>query len=472
MPFHITKYLCPGLEKRYIIRKSSDISMSAVDLENNQEEWKEIWDNSYLKAIAAFYNTDGGRMIVGRRDDGVFVGLADPKDTAKKISDTIHNKLHINASVRIESFESKECVVVDVRAGKTMVDLDSRFYVRVGNTNQALEGDELKMRLLDEKGLQWLDQPCKATLDDLSIDAFKLFISKGKNSGRIPEDVSDTDMMLALKNMGLMYDDSHLSLTAVLLFANNPDRFNYGAYLKIGLFDSNGRLQRDDILKCPLAMLPDECMRILNEKYIQPTYRYDTGTASRDWDYMYPVEAIRELVVNAIVHMDYSMKQEIAIYVRPDCLEIASPGLLPKGITLDTIKTSHSSIKRNKKLAEAFYAMKYIEGWGQGINNVLNECKANNNPEPEFSYMSFNLLVKLRPKINKLQINPAELVLDDLDRQIIQTISETPLCNTAAIVGKLGKSERTIRYHLNSLRDKGLISREGTKKNGYLALRK
>ena len=84
--------------------------MPAVDLENNQEEWKEIWDSSYLKAIAAFYNTDGGRMVVGRKDDGVIVGLVDPKDTAKKISDTIHNKLHINVSVRIESIESSTCV--------------------------------------------------------------------------------------------------------------------------------------------------------------------------------------------------------------------------------------------------------------------------------------------------------------------------------------------------------------------------
>ncbi len=153
--------------------------MSAVDLENNQEEWKEIWDSSYIKAIAAFYNTDGGRMIVGRSDDGMFVGLADPKDTAKKISDTIHNKLHINVSVRIENIESKDCVIVDVCAGNRKVDLDGRFYVRVGNTNQMLEGEELRIALLNEKGRDWLDQTCDYSLEDLSLDAISFFIGVG-----------------------------------------------------------------------------------------------------------------------------------------------------------------------------------------------------------------------------------------------------------------------------------------------------
>lgn len=123
------------------------------DFENNQEEWKEKWDSSYLKAIAAFYNTDGGRMVVGRRNDGPFVGLVDPKDTAKKISDTVHNKLHINVSVHIKNIKNVDCVVVDVYAGNRMVDLDGQFFVRVGNTNQALEGEELRTALLNEKGM-------------------------------------------------------------------------------------------------------------------------------------------------------------------------------------------------------------------------------------------------------------------------------------------------------------------------------
>lgn len=80
---------------------------------------------------------------------------------------------------------------------------------------------------------------------------------------------------------------------------------------------------------------------------------------------------------------------------------------------MENLRGSHPSVKRNKSLAEAFYAMKYIEGWGQGIKKVLYACKKNGNLEPKFSYMSNGLLVTLRPKTYRY-IDPEniELVLD------------------------------------------------------------
>ena len=437
-----------------------------MDIENLDMEWKESWSDKYLKTVAAFYNTKGGRMIVGRKDNGEYIGVQDVKGTTKSISDSIRNKLHIISETYAESIEGKDCIIIDVPKGDKIVDYDGKFYFRVGNTTQQLEGNPLKAILLNEIGLQWLDQQRDIDPKELSEDAFRFFLKRGKDAGRIPDTISEDDMMTALESMGLL-NDGKLSLTAVLLFAKDPSRHQYGAYLKIGLFDDKGILLRDDILdRIPLVKLPDECMRVLNDKYIQPTYRYDTGTASRELSYQYPMDAIRELVVNAIVHKDYSTEQEIAVYVYKDMLKIYSGGLLPEGITIENLKGSHPSIKRNKKLAEAFYSMKYIEGWGQGISKVMAACKENGNPEPEFSYMSSGFLVTLRPKGYSKPIDIQALELDDVDTKIIQAMIDNPSIRMKDISSILGLSERVVRYRIDKLRDKGLVVRDGSKKAG------
>ena len=438
-----------------------------MDIENLDMEWKESWADKYLKTIAAFYNTKGGRMIIGRKDNGEYVGVQDVKGTTKAISDTIRNKFHFISETRAENIDGKDCIIIDVPKGDTIVDYDGRFYFRVGNTTQQLEGIPLKRILLDEMGIQWLDQPCKVDPEDISEDAFRFFMKKGKEAKRIPDDVPEDDMMLALRTMGLFHDDE-LSLTAALLFTKNPDKYEYGAFLKIGLFDSNDCLMRDDMLdRIPLVLLPDECIRVLSDKYIQPTYRYDTGTASRELDYLYPMDAIRELVVNAIVHKDYSMRQEVAIYLYEDKLMVYSSGLLPEGVTLENLMGSHPSVKRNKRLAEAFYAMKYIEGWGQGIKKVLSACKENGNPEPEFSYMSNGLLVTLHPKTYR-NIDPENigLVLDQIDHTILSIMTANPSVSITEISSESDLSIRIVRYRIEKLRKKNVISREGSKKAG------
>ena len=74
--------------------------MVSVPLEDIDEEWKEIWKSEYLKTISAFHNTAGGRFIVGRRDDGTFVGVQDVKGTLKSVSDSILYVLGISVTVR------------------------------------------------------------------------------------------------------------------------------------------------------------------------------------------------------------------------------------------------------------------------------------------------------------------------------------------------------------------------------------
>ena len=107
-------------------------------------------------------------------------------------------------------------------------------------------------------------------------------------------------------------------------------------------------------------------------------------------------------------------------------LKIYSGGLLTEGITFENLKGSHPSIKRNKKLAEAFYSMKYIEGWGQGISKVMDACRDNGNPEPEFSYMSSGFLVMLRPKGYTKPVDIQALGLDDVDTKIVKAMIDDP----------------------------------------------
>ena len=449
-----------------LFEKLHTYDMSDVDFENNQEEWKEKWDNSYLKAIAAFYNTDGGRMVVGRRDDGTFVGLSDPKGDAKKISDTIHNKLHINVNVCIESLESKDCVVIEVSPGKRMVDLDGQFYVRVGNTNQTLEGEELRTALLGEKGMDWLDQTCDYTIDDLSADAISFFIKQGKKRGRISETVDPADIEGVLSSYELSADDK-LTMTAVMAFGQKPRRLNDGAYLVIGEFDSRNILRRETYVEVPGIQIVDEAIHILYERYIPPKFEYEGRTGLRIDAYDYPEDAVRELIVNALVHKDYSIQEPTRVAVYPDHLEISSMGLLPKGWTLETLYKKHISSRRNRALANIFHDAGYVEKWGQGIEKVIDACKENGNPSPEFSFVTGALMATLpiRRKITRPSI-PIDVPLVGLDYEIVVRMKSNPKITKAELSSELGVSDSTVSRHIEYLLNNGYIVREGSKKAG------
>ena len=437
-----------------------------MDIENIDTEWKEKWAAKYLKTVAAFHNTDGGRMIIGHRDDGVYVGVADIKQVTKTIADNIRDKLHIISHTFATVIEGKDCVVIDVPKGDKLVDYEGRFYIRVGNTTQQIEGDELKKLLLNERGMQWLDQESKVSIDALSSEALSFFLSKGKASGRIPVDV-ETDFKTVLNRFQLINDEK-LTDTAALLFHPNPYSVNYGAYAKVGLFDDDGLLLRDDIIRCPLIQLADETMKILLDKYIQPTYGYGGGTTSRHLVFQYPEKALRELLVNAIVHMDYSIQSPILVRVFKDRLEISNPGSLLSDLTAESLKTSHKSVLRNEKLADVFYASGMVENWGQGITKVLVECRNNANPEPEFTEATGEFKVTIKTKVAATPGIEAldHLKLDEKSKAILDCIAHDDSVTVIKIAELTEIPPTTVKKRLKKMTDSGIVERIGSTKSG------
>ena len=441
-----------------------------MTMEDIDEEWKEIWKSEYLKTISAFYNTEGGRFIVGRRDNGTFVGVRDVKGTLKSISDSIQNTLGITVNAHAQLFDDQLCIVIDVPKGRSKIDYDGRFHKRVGNTTQLINREELKDIIANERGTFWMDESSGRMPESLSPDAIRSFIEMGKEIDRIPEGIDPSDIIGILDRYGLLCDDGTVTITAVLLFSENPRRLNQGAYLKIGGFDEKGILRREDIVEAPLILVPDLAVDILFNRYTPPTFAYEG--AFRKLVHAYPREAIRELIVNAVVHMDYRLESPATVAVHPKRIEIFDSGGLPDGWTIEMLTGRHASVLRNKTLANVFHDAGYVENWAQGIRKVMESCGSNGNPLPEFRSEFGGLSVTVsstdpQPESPSGTTSPTHVfVPTENQRLILGCISSNPSTTQKRISEITGLSERTVRNNLSKMVEADIVRREGSRKDG------
>lgn len=435
-----------------------------VPLEDIDEEWKERWKPEHLKTISAFHNTAGGRLIVGRNDMGVNVGVGDVEGTLKSISDSIQNVLGISAIVRTEIIDGVVCIVVDVPRGRGKIDYNGQFFKRIGNTTHLIRHEELKDIIAEERGMFWMDGSSGSHPAALSADAVKSFIEMGRRVNRIPDGIDPSDVNAILDRYGLLCDDGTVTIAGALLFSEHPRRLNRGALVKIGQFDAGGILRREDIVDAPLILIPDLAVDILFDRYVPPTFRYEG--AFRVLAYPYPRDGLRELIVNAVVHMDYRSEGPVTISVHPDRVEIFGFGGLPDGWTVETLMGKHRSIPRNRTLAEVFHDAGYVENWAQGIRKVINSCVENGNPQPEF------VLEREGLSVTVMQSTPSEgtgsdtFVPTENQRRMLECISSDPSVTQKRMSEITGLTERTIASNLSKLVEAGVIRREGSRKSG------
>jgi len=352
--------------------------------ENQNIEWKVSWRDEYLKWICGFANAQGGKIYIGKNDKGEVVGI----DNAKRLMDDLPNKIVTNLGVvcdiNLLGKNEKQFIEIIVEPYPNPVNYKGQYHYRSGSTKQELKGAALDKFMLERKGKKWDGVPVpNISIADLKKETFDFFRKKAVKAQRIEDDVlTDTDEDLA-DNLQLIEND-YVKRAAILLFHPKPTKYITGAFIKIGYFETDDDLKFQDEITGNIFEQVEKTMDLLFSKYIKSSISYEG--LNRVEKYEYPKNAVREALLNAVCHKDYSGGVPIQISVYVDKLIFWNEGQLPENWTIEKLLTKHPSKPFNPDIANALFRSGYIESWGRGTIKIINDCIKFGIPQPKYYY--------------------------------------------------------------------------------------
>lgn len=365
--------------------------------ESQTVEFKENFQEESLQTIGAFANTHGGILLIGVNDSGVPIGVTVGKATLREMADKIAacTEPRVVPDLQVVTLQRKTIIVIQVSEYPIKpVAVRGRCYRRVGDSNRQLSPSAIAEMHMASTGTSWDASPLMdRTIKDLELARVRRYMMLATNVGRRNFARGDRPRYV-LEKLELVRD-GRPTWAAVLLFGKHPQSPLTQATVHCGRFRSEIDITDDRMIEGSIIDQIDETMDFL-KKHINVRFVI-TGKPQRDQIWDYPLEALREAVVNAICHRDYGDTADIQIKVFDDHVRIWSPGLLPYGVTFEELyRRTHASKPRNKLIAQVFYDLEIIERYGSGIQRMLDACAAAGLPEPTFGESTGGLLITFR----------------------------------------------------------------------------
>lgn len=422
----------------------------SIHLELKKEYVKDI-----LKTVIAFANTSGGKIYIGIDDDGKVLGVqkldTDILKLSNSIRDSIKPDITLFTSILVEKIDGKDVIVVDVQKGASspyyLTDkgiLPSGVYVRQGASSvPATDAAILKM-IRDTDGdnfeeLRSLNQNLdfdflKKEFEDVNI---KLEHSQMRTFNIIDEDGLYT-------NLGLLLSEQCPHTIKAAVFEGSTkeifkDRFEFSGSLLKQMKDVYSFLNRYNRTNSEITGLK----------------RTDTRE--------YPEIALREALLNSIVHKEYSYSSSTLISVFDDKIEIVTIGGLTKGLSEDDIMLG-VSILRNRNLANIFYRLKLIEAYGTGIPKII-ESYNEYNVKPKIEISSNAFKITLPNTLKEKSISKLEKNLSDKEYLIVNMLKENEYIKRTDIEKNLSISSSMAIKLLRNMVDNSIIEKLGKGKN-------
>ncbi len=426
--------------------------------ENQNIEYKQSWHDDYLKWVCGFANAIGGVIYIGKDDAGNVVHLADYAKLMEDIPNKIRNSMGIICDVQLQEEEGQKYITIKVNPYSVAVSLRGRYYYRSGSTKMELTGVELNEFLLKKTGKTWDDVVEEgATLKDIDNKSIKKFIDDSKEKGRMPE-TKGLSIFQILEKLQLT-DGNKLKRAAIVLFGKQPSRFYPNMEVKIGRFGIDSTdLKFQEVVEGNLIQMLDEVQSQLNHKFlVRPVEFVGMQRIEKD---EYPFAALREMLLNALVHRTY-MGAQIQLRVYDNRLSIWNEGGLPFGLTSVELKVEHNSRPRNPLIAKACFMAGYIDAWGRGTLKIINSCKEAGLPEPEIVEKEAGVMVALhKSEAITDQVGGQDLILTKRQKEVLALIVENPLISRKQLAEKLGINESAVQKHTEALKKKDIIVRD------------
>ena len=440
--------------------------------ENQRIEWKESWRDEYLKWICGFANAEGGVLHIGRNNKGVVVGVPNAARLIEEIPNKVRDILGIVVAVNLHEEAGKEWLEIEVEPYPSPVSYKGEYYVRSGSTKLELKGAALDRFLLRKQGRTWDGAPVpRVSPRDLSKTAITGFRKLAKESRRLDASVLRESGAGLLDKLNLL-DGGHLKRAAVLLFHPDPERFITGAYVKIGYFRTESELLYHDEVHGDLFSQAQKTMELLLTKYLKAAISY--RGIHRVETLPVPEPALREAMLNAIIHKDYASGSPVQIRVYADKLKVWNAGELPDNWSVANLLGEHSSRPFNPSVANAFFRAGEIEAWGRGVQRIFDACREAGTPAPSIRYQPGDLWLEFPFPPEYLAVIPAEVDGEKLDKmsgkmsgKIVGLMLEKPEITIPELAQRLKRTERTIERLINQLKANAVIRRVGPAKGGH-----
>ena len=385
--------------------------------ENSGVEFKrDILQNHQLaKELVAFSNLEGGMVLLGVDDDGTIAGLT-RKNLEEWVMTACRDKIRpgiIPAFQTIRDVEpGKDVAVVRVPRGG---DVHSQwhenrntYYIRVGSQSREPTPQELG-RLFQQRGMFRADlRPVSGTsIDDLDRRRLKDYFGRVRQQD-VPIDDDIGGWQTLLVNTEIMAEE-RVTLSGMLLFGNTPNRFLPQAGIDAAAFPGTEKdyaAKERLTLRGPMTPLMGTDGEILERGLVEQAWEFVRRNISvtatledgvrRVERLTYPVEAVRETVVNALIHRDYLLSNtdiELAIY--RDRMEVISPGKLPNGITPERMRAG-TRAARNQLLKDVMRDYGYLEHMGMGVpRKIVRGMNEHNQTDPDLIEEGERFIVRL-----------------------------------------------------------------------------
>lgn len=421
-------------------------------------EFKREYMDDIKYAVIAFANTEGGKLYIGINDDGTICGVSDVDNNMLKLTNMIRDVVRPDVTMftdcTVEQIDGKQIIVLTVQRGTARpYYLHSKgvrpegVYVRQGASSVPASETAILNMIKETSGDCYED--ARSINQQLTFEkATAYFNKKGVDFG----DVQKRTLNLISKdgtysNLGMLLSDQCIATIKMAVFEGS----------KKSIFKD-----RKELTGSILQQLEDAYSYIDQFNHTRAEFEGLDRIDKRD----YPPEAVREALLNAIVHKDYSVSGSTLISIFDDRIEFVTIGGLVRGISYDDIMLGVSAL-RNQHLANVFYRLQLIEAYGTGILKI-NECYMDKSVKPiiEVSNNAFKITL---PNLNYQNKQTADIIADDYRIEIVLDLfNQKEIIVRKDVDMALGVSQSTASILLRKMTQDGLLKKVGNgRKSGY-----